>query len=715
MDNIETPYDEEEDFIECRVCEKSLRGETLYKIHVTTPGHLKKEDALVAVGRATRQRLVPKFDNILDYLKYLKINEPIIGLNYLEEVVGFDPQLGPKYFCRLCNQSAVLAEMVCHVIGRKHRQRYVEMRRPDLATGTLKSQGGKSIRAKAEIIERQDGRGNPKLLTKKARGVEGSLNITRVPPSERQYRQQHTPQKPSRDLPPLLPEFKDYHRRKSSGPELYPDEAGMKRRLEEEDSFSQGHLQEDRGRSYYREEFDNSKKPDYHRSYEKNQAPRNSRTLGRYEVARYEDEPSPQSQDPADRYYPTEAPVYERHYPERDALEEFYSEEVRRGQDRSRGSQPSSEMMPPKGDEPLWSMERESGRHDRRHGSSEPEPKRRNLDSALEHDQSYSNMFNIVKDYHHKTSGPYAEEEFDSPGISGARPPAGQVVRDYDTLTDLPEPFRRFLKAGEDNDRRNKRRSRFSDASPDELNKAKEMFRDDLHHRSDRDPRPSGGPMTAQIQYSDPHQTLQNPPFSEGCNSGGAESGTFFDVLKNVEITSAEEAIFLKSKLSSVLEEFQSIKEKKAFENQYRAGASMNYSDLRPDQLPPRAHEYERPPREDPDPRQPKNSGFSDRGRWDQRDPNEHHQEYDHPPHMEPSLSGRGHYEGYEGGTPFYPERLPEPMNSPVYRNPDMFFDPHPAAPPPLMEQQSRMQRDPRYSNNLDKITCALLELVARK
>lgn len=41
MDNLETPYDEEAEFIECKVCEKSIRGDTLYKIHLTTPGHIK--------------------------------------------------------------------------------------------------------------------------------------------------------------------------------------------------------------------------------------------------------------------------------------------------------------------------------------------------------------------------------------------------------------------------------------------------------------------------------------------------------------------------------------------------------------------------------------------------------------------------------------------------------------------------------------------------
>lgn len=43
----------------------------------------------------------------------------------MEEVANFEPQLGARYTCKLCSQTSNLAEMVCHVIGRKHRQKYV--------------------------------------------------------------------------------------------------------------------------------------------------------------------------------------------------------------------------------------------------------------------------------------------------------------------------------------------------------------------------------------------------------------------------------------------------------------------------------------------------------------------------------------------------------------------------------------------------------------
>ncbi|KAA8585889.1 hypothetical protein FQN60_007458 [Etheostoma spectabile] len=54
--NLETPYEDEAQFIECT-----------------------KEDALVAAGLAVRHHCVPVFEDILQYLDYMKLDEPIIG------------------------------------------------------------------------------------------------------------------------------------------------------------------------------------------------------------------------------------------------------------------------------------------------------------------------------------------------------------------------------------------------------------------------------------------------------------------------------------------------------------------------------------------------------------------------------------------------------------------------------------------------------------
>lgn len=109
----------------------------------------------------------------------------------MRELSNNDSQGDPRYTCNLCNQTAHLTEMVRHLIGRKHRQKYMvrriehmqakdlgfflniklsqysnfciqETKRPDLVTWNKReSLGGTIFKAKAEMIERQDGRGHP--------------------------------------------------------------------------------------------------------------------------------------------------------------------------------------------------------------------------------------------------------------------------------------------------------------------------------------------------------------------------------------------------------------------------------------------------------------------------------------------------------------------------------------------------------------------------
>ncbi|XP_077405288.1 uncharacterized protein LOC144037587 isoform X2 [Vanacampus margaritifer] len=190
MDSLTTPYEDESatKFMECSVCEISLKGLNLYKIHLTTTPHLKKEDAAIAAGHMVRQPR-PKFTDILQYVDYLNLDEPIIGLNFLEEFPVFNAEyssMGPRYTCTLCSVSAYPPEMIHHVIGRKHRQKYIETKRPDLVswdTHSVVTETGKIIRTRAEIIARQDGSGRPKLL-KKMKNMENL--ITTVPSLQRQ-------------------------------------------------------------------------------------------------------------------------------------------------------------------------------------------------------------------------------------------------------------------------------------------------------------------------------------------------------------------------------------------------------------------------------------------------------------------------------------------------------------------------------------------------
>ncbi|XP_054909596.1 uncharacterized protein si:ch211-13c6.2 isoform X2 [Poeciliopsis prolifica] len=655
MDNLETPYDEDDGFIECTVCEKSLRGNTLYKIHLTTPGHLKKEDALVAEGKAVREHIMPKFKDISHYLEYLNLDEPIIGLNFLEEVANFEPQLGARYTCKLCSQTSNLAEMVCHVIGRKHRQKYVELKRPDLVTwdsDTINTQGGKIMRAKAEIVERQNGRGIPESLLRK--GVEGRLNITRVP----NYRQRLVP-----DVPPLLPELREYPEKKDfSG--IYPDHLSRGR-------FDEGQ----RGADYvegpsYREASTNLD------CYTRPLLEYADDPLQSTDVSRFDHRPPvPQSLD-----YLPEASAHKRPYPERDPLEEFYSEEIRRGQVRSQGYQPSPKMMYGEDEKLRRSLERDPGRLDnmRRHGSSEPEAKRRNLSAPFEGDRSRESSFDIVKNYHER------KDSYQKEALKRGRPTSAQA-HEEGPMSNIPEPFRRFLKGNRAEKGMSRRKSRFSDATPEEVKMAKEMYRDDYglpHTQTGAAVRPVDVPMRPDIHYGEPQPKHHGA--GEGYSRRGFDVTSIFDLLKNVEIDNAEEANFLKSRISKLLEEFKSKKMEKAG--------------------------FDRPTREESDLRRSEELGFNNGNRldWEQRGqpPAQRFHEYNH---GEPRHSSRSRFEDNQ---PQYPES----MRSHEYKAPsENYFNPHSSAPPLQMEQDSRMHRDPRYSSNMDKITCALMDLVARK
>ncbi|XP_070778019.1 uncharacterized protein [Enoplosus armatus] len=697
----------------------------------------------------------------------MKLDEPIIGLNYLDEVPCNDPQAGPRYTCRLCHQTSNLSEMVRHLIGRKHRQKYVELKRPDLVTWDKQSiitQGGKIIRARAEIIERQDGRGSPLLMSKK--GLEGKSNSSRVPPRQKQNGDRNISQSlTQRDVPSHLPELSDYqdeysHRGRyppgySNTPPFHPEDPYMSNRdrqmHQREDSLSHDRMAEEQRRADYREGDMHRREymdADYRREYEEEyvEDPQRRAVLEPGGVPRYDSRVEmPHDQAKHEEYYPEEAPPYRRPYPERDQLKEFYSEEVRRGRVRSAEYQPSQPVYP---EGNRWSLDRESGRHESmniagRQGSSEPEAKRRSFPTPMESDRSRDHLFNMIRDYCHEMKEPHQGEAVANPGPSRTGPPASQRrVEVTRTISDIPEPFRRFLKgAANEGHGKRKRKSRFSDATAEEVKTTKEMFSGEYGPPNPNlgRPRPVSVPLRPEIygtQHPDRYIESQSPHHTESYQRGHSESGGVFDMLKNIEIENAEEADFLKSKLCNLLKEFKTKKSEKAGQNsQGRAVISKDYNNFTPDpELSPR-HQYETILREDSDLRRPEDLYFKEdhRGRgWKQHEhiPEEQLQEYHHPVRGEPRHSNRSRYEEVFGWPEMsrtlhathpdeparYPERFQEPMHPREYRPAaEEFLDSHSSALPLHMERGPRMDRGPRYSNNLDKITSTLLELVARK
>ncbi|XP_073678021.1 uncharacterized protein [Garra rufa] len=171
MADLLTVYDDDQanSFIDCTICDKRIRGETHYKIHLTTLQHLKKEDSLASQGEIPRPPPLPEWTDIREYLEYLDLDEPIIGLNSLIQIpdhVTDDGKTVLKYKCRMCVVEMDLYSMVAHIVGRKHRQKYLELKRPDLVTwqDNNQKQPGLVAKAKAAVVEKQEGWGKPVQL-----------------------------------------------------------------------------------------------------------------------------------------------------------------------------------------------------------------------------------------------------------------------------------------------------------------------------------------------------------------------------------------------------------------------------------------------------------------------------------------------------------------------------------------------------------------------
>ncbi|XP_075995621.1 uncharacterized protein LOC142989812 isoform X2 [Genypterus blacodes] len=751
MDELETPYEEENKvhYIDCMVCNKAIRGETLYKIHLTTLGHLKKEDTLVAQGLAVREHVVPDFEDLVHYLKYLKIDEPVIGLDFLEEIprISSDAQPGPRYFCRLCDVPANLPNVVHHVIGRKHRVKYLQTKRPELLNNTtVVGQTAKIIRAKAEIAVRKDGPGNPKPL-KKNRNV-GRANIT-VLLKQRQNIGQSIPPGLAQQQETLHQEtwnYQDDDPLSGRCPLDYPNNPSF----QPEDSYARGKVeqqkyeQEDSLNSDYRDS--DKYTPDYWESdfpqeYQDEYVEDEPEGVDRQDFRKEMPRRPPQH---ADRFA-EKGPLCRRSYPESDPLKEFYSEEVRRGQVRSDEYQASQRVFT-KESQPHWSNDREARRWEDvnragRQGSSESEPRRPAIPSLFENDPLHdkTHLLKIITDYRHKVREPYAQEDNRGPSRTGPsismRPPEVTPA-----MSDIPEPFRRFLEGAVDNDyqRKRKRKSRFSDATEEEVQRAKQMYGDDRgppsqrfnsHYRPNAEIRGPPRPNPYELQQS----SHRNESYLRGDSKPLADSGGVFDMLKNIEIENMEEADFLKSKLCSVLKEFQSKKLVKY--NQGTSVSSNDYSNLKPDPQEAPRHQYERTFRDEPEGRRTQDfytqDPCKDRG-WEQRQqrPEAWMQDYNHTVLSEPRNPSRSRYEesfrlpemDRPGNAPRpdeparYPERLRESMRPRDYQSAaDGYFDPRSSAPPFHKEQGYRMNQGVRHSSSLDKITSTLLELVARK
>ncbi|XP_033831512.1 uncharacterized protein si:ch211-13c6.2 [Periophthalmus magnuspinnatus] len=692
MDGFETPYEENTDleFINCEICNKSIRGETLYKLHVTSAVHLKNEEALVAEGKITRQQIVPVFEDIIEYLEYLKIDEPIIGLDYLVEVPGENS--GIRYTCTLCRVYAYITEIVPHVIGRRHRQKYLEKNRPDLVNwDPQKPQAiaGKLIRAKAEIAERQEGTGKPKPLPNKTRRAFPRFSVQGGP---------HNGQGSSytQDVGATTSKFGNY-----------PEDPG--RQWSDKSDFGQDGYEDTSAPLHDSELFypphgdslDYS--ADYIRDYE------HESREGLSNVLRLQDQDRRHySHSQREELYSDD---FQKPHVQKDVLKEFYTEELRREK------QAKSKH---------WSHDIDSHQpeHMRRSGRATGPAASQNSFSTSSDGKSPHEIYKIMKDYRHSAvTLERPEEALSNPGPSRPSPArSGDLSR---KMSDIPDPFIRFLKGGSRGEEPvRKRKSRFSDATEEELEAAQKTFSDEygppdpksLRHEI-RDLKP---------QKTDPHkghkptETYQREQLAEHSES----TGDVFEMLKNIEIENEDEANFLKDRLCSVLREFKARKAEKALlTGQSRAVIVKEYNNMRP--VPQQEDQYGRPTRENLDVRRADDFYYARPVQHEAM--SEDFQGYQHPVLSETQYSNRNSHQethrwpnnplrapGFDKPAPF-PRNYQDPSRPGDFQSADDFSDYHSPTSHHPMEQGPKMSRPAHYSRNLDKITSTLLELVARK
>lgn len=239
-----------------------------------------------------------------------------------------------------------------------------------------------------------------------------------------------------------------------------------------QDTHSQGHFEENveradhQGRNGHRQAHID---PDY-RSHYKEQYRQDEQRPAEFEpripkCESWSEMTHGWSHSSSQEEYCTEEAPYRRVYPERDPLVIFRNEEIRNVQARS----PDYVRLHPDNNGLHWSP-------DRRQGSREQESTRRSFPTEMNSHQSHDLLVIGPLMQNHKTGDLYIKEA--KPGLS--RTGLSNLERNDDNprfMSDIPEPFRRFLKGRTpDSDQgKRKRKSRFSDASMEEVAKTRRM------------------------------------------------------------------------------------------------------------------------------------------------------------------------------------------------------------------------------------------------
>ncbi|XP_061753110.1 uncharacterized protein si:ch211-13c6.2 isoform X2 [Nerophis ophidion] len=403
----------------------------------------------------------------------------------------------------------------------------MEVKRRDLVTwdaNTVAAQGGKLIRTRAEIIERQDGRGHPVFLQK----WEDTEKQTSDQLTQRQNSNPNTLQTLfQQDVSRCAPESQDF------------DESPRGRLPPHQSQRGCFPPADARGLNFDRQIYQQDDyKRDVNRLLDQNYCQQDPREEGPRGWA---------------EHYPEEAPPYRRMPLENSAVNEVV-----------RHQRPSFQEG-----QPRWSLDssgNQRGDHDVRHGPSVPEASKRNLPSPPHMEPPRAH----VRDYlHGQAAGAQLLPKQAAAGWGGPAQTPGEGSR---SMSDIPEPFRRFMIGPRDDDGsgeaygKKRKKSRFSDATAEEVEVAHKILKAGygLPDPKFRNPSQSvGGPSEAQTRGPGRQLESQDSRHSDSYQIASSDKETVFDMLNDIQIENVEEATFLKDKLCGLLKEFKSIKSKK--------------------------------------------------------------------------------------------------------------------------------------------------------
>ncbi|XP_041104120.1 uncharacterized protein LOC121314682 isoform X2 [Polyodon spathula] len=144
----------------CKICKLKCNNNTQLKAHLNGAKHRARVEEIAKNAQ--------KWRSLEQYLKNTKLNEPVIGLQYVVEFRSPNDELPPHYLCKLCEVQAKQLGFVTHITGWKHRYNYMKKKHADMVpfdeTQVKDARMHKTIQEKAELVEHMEGRGEIEVV-----------------------------------------------------------------------------------------------------------------------------------------------------------------------------------------------------------------------------------------------------------------------------------------------------------------------------------------------------------------------------------------------------------------------------------------------------------------------------------------------------------------------------------------------------------------------